>query len=172
MTSATAEQARDIYTVPEVAAAREVLIDLEARDTALRVEGDAIWRLINPNQTSDEFTHSTASERAIARTRQDEVRRERDILRVKLDAAERAVAEAIEVARHENTIAYERRDAELCARLDSALVKVLDIVNERQALADRASALNRGRAVDAGPVTLTTDAVESWRAWRRAARRL
>lgn len=161
----------DIYQVPAVAAARAALMDLEAQDTRLRQESDSIWRLINPHQTTDEFVLSTPSERAIARSRQDEVRREREVLRVKLEAAERAVVETSEAARADNERVYEVTDAALCSRLDAVLEKALDIVDERLALIDRASVMNRGRAVDGGPLILTADTVSSWRNWRRQARR-
>lgn len=167
----TADLVRDIYEDRDVAAAREALIDLEGRDVALRIESDKLWRLLSPHQVADETVSSTQTERILAQRRQDAIRIERDTLRVEIEAAERAATAAVEVARGENIAQYERADAGLCDRLDKALDAVLRVVAERAALADEATRLNRGRAVDSGPAVLTADAVSHWRDWRRTARR-
>lgn len=171
MTTATAVRVRDIYTVAAVSAARDAVIELEARDTALRIESDQLWRILSPNQVADQTVSSTQTERITAQRRQEAIRIERDTLRVEIEAAERAATAAVDMARAENVTVYATADAALCERLDVALGKVLAIVAERESLADEATRLNRGRQVDGGPVVLNVDAVSHWKDWRRTARR-
>jgi molecular chaperone GrpE (heat shock protein) len=166
------ESLRQVDEHEQVIAALARLRPLEARLAELTDEEHRLWRITSPHQQTDEYEPVDATTRALAGHRLSELKVEVLRLRPDLEAAQRTLDEAVEMARADNLDRYAALDSPLCNALDRALTEVLRIVDERTRLAESVTVVNRGRQADAGPFLLSADGVDYWRNWRRSTRRL